>query len=105
METLWEAGASVRAYDPVASDEAARIYGERSDLTLCESADDAIDGADVLAIVTEWREFRSPDFSRIKTLLKHPVIFDGRNLYDLAMVRPHGFTYYAIGRGDSIAST
>jgi len=102
METLWEAGASVRAYDPVASDEASRIYGERSDLTLCESADDALDGADALAIVTEWREFRSPDFSRIKTLLKHPVIFDGRNLYDLAMVRPHGFAYYAIGRGDSI---
>jgi len=101
METLWEAGASVRAYDPVASDEAHRIYGERSDLALCESAEEALDGADCLAIVTEWREFRSPDFNRMKELLKQPVIFDGRNVYDLAMVRPHGFRYYGIGRGDS----
>jgi len=101
METLWEAGASVRAYDPVASDEARRIYGERSDLALCESAEEALDGADCLAIVTEWREFRSPDFNRMKELLKQPVIFDGRNVYDLAMVRPHGFSYYGIGRGDS----
>ena len=101
MEALWEAGASVRAYDPVASEEAGRIYGDRADLVLCGSAEDALDGSDCLAIVTEWREFRSPDFSRLKELLKQPVIFDGRNLYDLAMVRPHGFSYFGIGRGDS----
>ena len=105
MESLWDAGASVRAYDPVAWKEARRIYGERPDFALCKSAEEALEGADVLAIVTEWREFRSPDFSRMKVLLKNPVIFDGRNLYDLAMVRPHGLSYYAVGRGDRLPAT
>jgi UDPglucose 6-dehydrogenase len=99
MEALWKAGAKVRAYDPVAMAECARIYGARDDLTLCKSSPDALVGADALAIVTEWREFRSPDFHHIKSALKAPVIFDGRNLYDPAHMARAGFSYYAIGRG------
>src|SRR5271167_2118138 len=82
MESLWGEGARVRAYDPVAMPECARLYGERADLTLCKSSAETLDGADGLAIVTEWREFRSPDFEHIRSVLKTPVIFDGRNLYD-----------------------
>jgi UDPglucose 6-dehydrogenase len=99
MELLWKAGARVRAYDPVAWKEAQRIYGEREDLVLCKSAYEAADGADALAIVTEWQEFRSPDFDRLKELLRTPTLFDGRNIYDPAMVGRFGLTYYAIGRG------
>jgi UDPglucose 6-dehydrogenase len=97
------AGASVRAYDPVATAEAARLYAGRTDVTLCKNAYDAAAGADALAIVTEWQEFRSPDFERLREILRAPVIFDGRNLYDPAMVGRFGFTYYAIGRGRSLA--
>ena len=100
MEALWNAGAKVRAYDPVARHEAARIYGARKDLVLCERADEALEGADALAIVTEWREFRSPDFDALKTALRDPVIFDGRNLYDPKLLRHRGIQYYAIGRGE-----
>ena len=99
MEMLWNAGAKVRAYDPVASHEARRIYGERPDLVLCKSAYEAAEGADALAIATEWQEFRSPDFDRLRELLKAPLIFDGRNLYEPSMLERFGFTYYAIGRG------
>jgi UDPglucose 6-dehydrogenase len=102
MESLWAAGAKVRAYDPVASEETGRIYGERPDLALVKHANDALKGADALAIVTEWQEFRSPDFDNIKAELKHPVVFDGRNLYDPAFVKRFGLTYYGIGRGDSV---
>jgi UDPglucose 6-dehydrogenase len=100
MEKLWSAGASVRAYDPAARDEARRIYGERADLVLCEQADEALRGADALVIVTEWREFRSPDFDAIKATLRSPVIFDGRNLYDPGLLKARGVRYYAIGRGE-----
>jgi len=99
MEALWQAGATVRAYDPVAQEEAHRIYGDRDDLVLASSADDALDDADALAIVTEWRIFQSPDFARIKSSLKNPVIFDGRNIYDPEHMQDIGFSYYAIGRG------
>jgi UDPglucose 6-dehydrogenase len=104
IDMLFKAGARVRAYDPVAAGEARRIYGSRPDFILCKNAYDAVDGADALAIVTEWQEFRSPDFDRLKELLKAPVIFDGRNLYDPGMVKRFGFTYYAIGRGTRLAS-
>ncbi len=100
MEALWAAGAQVRAYDPVAMQETRRIYGERPDLTLVDSAPEALQGADVLAIVTEWQEFRSPDFDAIKATLKQPVIFDGRNLYDPAFVKQFGLKYLAIGRSN-----
>jgi len=99
MEALWKAGAKVQAYDPVAMAECARIYGTRADLRLCESSLQALAGADALAIVTEWREFRSPDFDYIKSVLAAPVIFDGRNLYDPERLSSAGFSYYAIGRG------
>src|ERR1700722_4798627 len=99
MEALWQEGASVRAYDPVAMPECSRIYGSRADLTLCKSSAETLAGADGLAIVTEWREFRSPDFAFIKSTLKTPVIFDGRNLYDPTHLARDGFSYYAIGRG------
>ena len=102
MEALWQAGARVRAYDPVAMGEAKRLYGERPDLTLCAHAPDTLDGADALAIVTEWQEFRSPDFDLLKEKLAAPVVFDGRNLYDPALMARRGFTYYAIGRGASV---
>ncbi len=104
IEALWAAGASVRAYDPVAREEAGRLYGDRDDLVLVEKADDALVGADALAIVTEWREFRSPDFDAIHAALSSPVIFDGRNLYDPKALARRGFRYYAIGRGDSVAA-
>jgi len=99
MEALWAAGARVRAYDPVAMPECARIYGTRPDLVLCKTSPEVVEGADALAIVTEWREFRSPDFDAIKAALRTPAIFDGRNLYDPAQMARAGFSYYAIGRG------
>ncbi|BFI95985.1 MAG: UDP-glucose/GDP-mannose dehydrogenase family protein [Rhodanobacter sp.] len=102
MEALWSAGVRVRAFDPEAREETRRIYGEREDLVLCEHAWDALAGADVLAIVTEWKAFRSPDFARIRAALKTPAIFDGRNLYDPATVEEAGLAYYGIGRGRSL---
>ena len=99
MEALWAAGAKVRAYDPVAMPECRRIYGERADLVLCKTSPEALQGADALAIVTEWQEFRSPDFEFIKGTLRGPVIFDGRNLYDPEQMQRSGFSYYAVGRG------
>ncbi|NTV67844.1 MAG: UDP-glucose/GDP-mannose dehydrogenase family protein [Chlorobaculum sp.] len=98
MEELWKAGATVRAYDPVAMHEARRIYGDRPDLVLVEHPDDALKGADALVIITEWMVFRSPDFELIKSSLKEPVIFDGRNIYSPDMVEQMGISYYSIGR-------
>jgi UDPglucose 6-dehydrogenase len=102
IEALWAAGARVRAYDPVAGAEAQRIYGERDDLVLCGQADEALIGADALAIVTEWREFRSPDFDALKRVMRYPVIFDGRNLYDPVALKREGIRYFAIGRGETV---
>jgi UDPglucose 6-dehydrogenase len=99
IELLLKAGARVQAYDPVAGAEAARLYAGVAGFTLAKNAYDAARGADALAIVTEWQEFRSPDFERLRELLKAPVIFDGRNLYDPAMVSRFGLSYYAVGRG------
>jgi UDPglucose 6-dehydrogenase len=99
MEALWSAGAKVRAYDPVAMPECDRIYGRRDDLVLCKTSPEALEGADALAIVTEWQEFRSPDFDYIKGALRTPAIFDGRNLYDPVQMVRAGFSYYAVGRG------
>ena len=99
MESCWEAGMSVRAFDPVAGEEVARIYGERPDLMLCNTAEDALEGADALVVATEWREFRSPDFDRMADLMAGQVIIDGRNIYHPEQMQELGFTYYAIGRG------
>jgi UDPglucose 6-dehydrogenase len=91
-------GASVSAYDPVAMPEARHIYQAESRVRFAESPLAALEGADALAIVTEWKEFRSPDFGRLKQLLRTPAVFDGRNLYDPAEVRRSGLEYYPIGR-------
>ena len=98
MESLWGAGASVRAYDPEAMEETRRIYPTQNGLVLCETAQEALAGADALVIVTEWQEFRSPDFGAVTSALADPVIFDGRNLYDPGMLATLGISYYAIGR-------
>jgi UDPglucose 6-dehydrogenase len=102
MEALWEAGAKVQAFDPEAREETHRVYGDRDDLKLCDNAYQALNGADVLAIVTEWKAFRSPDFARIRASLGSPAIFDGRNLYDPKQVEEAGLAYYGIGRGRSL---
>ncbi|CAM5507264.1 UDPglucose 6-dehydrogenase [Aquamicrobium terrae] len=98
MEGLWQAGARVRAHDPEAFRECRRIYGERPDLVLCPSRDATLDGADALIVATEWKGFRVPDFAAIRAALKEPVIFDGRNMYDPAIVARHGLKLYGIGR-------
>ena len=104
IEQLWAAGASVRAYDPEACAETARLYGERRDLVLCEQPYAALEGADALVVMTEWKAFRSPDFERMKTLLKEAVIFDGRNIFEPAAVEAAGLAYYGIGRGRSVSA-
>jgi UDPglucose 6-dehydrogenase len=98
ISDLFEAGATVTAYDPVAMEEAKRIYGEEPRLRYAAKPLDALDGADGLIIVTEWKEFRSIDFETVKGRLKTPVIFDGRNLYNPTLVREAGIEYFAIGR-------
>jgi UDPglucose 6-dehydrogenase len=102
LAQLWEAGAKVQAYDPEAMPEAQRIYGERADFALSNSPNAALHQADALIVVTEWKAFWSPDFSAIKKALTHPVIFDGRNIYDPGAVEAVGMAYYGIGRGRSL---
>ncbi|MDQ5768462.1 UDP-glucose dehydrogenase family protein [Thiothrix subterranea] len=99
MEALWKQGVTVQAFDPVAMEECTRIYGQRPDLKLCQTAEAALEGADCLVIVTEWQQFRSPDFDAIKSKLNDSVIVDGRNLYSPEQMAKKGITYYAIGRG------
>ena len=103
LAKLWAAGAKVQAYDPEAMDEARRIYGARADLHLAESPAAALQGADALVLVTEWKAFWSPDFSRLKAALRTPAIFDGRNIYDPIEVEAAGLAYYGIGRGRTVA--
>lgn len=98
MEQIWAAGGGVRVFDPEAMEETRRIFGNRDALVYCESAIDALDGSDALAVVTEWQEFRSPDFALIGKKLTEPTIFDGRNIYDSETLAEHGFAYYPIGR-------
>jgi UDPglucose 6-dehydrogenase len=96
VEGLLARGATVRAYDPAAGPVAKRIFDGR--IALCEKSYDALAGADALAIVTEWNEFREPDFEKMRSLLKAPVVFDGRNIYSPEHMRALGFTYFSIGR-------
>ena len=105
LRQLWDAGAKVRAYDPEAMDETRRIFGERDDLALCEGAATALEGADALIVVTEWKQFRSPDFARLKAALADAVVFDGRNMYEPADVEAAGLAYYGIGRGRSLEAS
>ncbi|WP_240098395.1 UDP-glucose dehydrogenase family protein [Thermomonas flagellata] len=102
LAQLWQAGARVRAFDPEAMDEARRIYGARADLCLCDNAYAALEGADALAVVTEWKQFRSPDFARLRAALADAVVFDGRNVYAPDEVEAAGLAYYGIGRGRSL---
>ena len=103
LDRLLAGGARVSAYDPVAGPEAVRLYGGA--IEVCERRDDTLPGADGLVIVTEWHEFRSPDFRALRKALKEPVIFDGRNLYNPDDLDRLGFTYYSIGRGRSPSPT
>ena len=98
INELIKAGASITAYDPVAMDEAKRIFKDEKSLSFVDTQEEALKNADALIIVTEWTEFRSPDFALIKSSLKAPMIFDGRNLYDPKAVRALGFNYYPVGR-------
>lgn len=98
MESLWGAGARVKAHDPQAMAAAQNAYGVSDRLILCGTPEEAIKDADCLVVITEWNLFRSPDFAQIKQLLKDPVIFDGRNVYSPQDMQEHGFTYYGIGR-------
>lgn len=102
MEALWEVGARVRAYDPQAMEETARIYGERDDLVFVAHQDEALPGADALVICTEWKQFRTVDFRRLKSKLTTPVLVDGRNLFDPRQVKEAGLMYFAVGRADSL---
>ena len=100
LESLINAGATVRAFDPEAMAEATRIYGDNPGLTLVETAEDALQGANALIVVTEWKNFWSPDFDLIKKTLKDAVIFDGRNLYQPELLKKQGIVYYGIGRSN-----
>lgn len=102
MHSLWEAGATVQAFDPEAMAEARKLYGERPDLILAESPLGAVRGADALVICTEWKQFRVVDFDALRQTLRQPIVVDGRNLYDPADLRRHGLLYFAVGRGDSV---
>ena len=101
IDRLLECGARVSAYDPVAGTEAVRLYGDA--IEVCERRDDTLAGADGLVIVTEWNEFRSPDFHALRAAMKEPAIFDGRNLYAPAYLAELGFTYHSIGRAPVLA--
>jgi UDPglucose 6-dehydrogenase len=98
LEAIISAGATVRAFDPEAMDEAKRIYGDNPGLVLVETAEAALQGANALCVVTEWKNFWSPDFEFIKNTLKDAVIFDGRNLYQPSQLKKQGIVYYGIGR-------
>jgi UDPglucose 6-dehydrogenase len=98
LEALIAKGAIVRAYDPKAMDEAKRIYGELQGLILCQNQEETLENADALCVITEWKNFWSPDFFELKTKLTDAVIFDGRNLYDRQQLNSFGIRYYGIGR-------
>ncbi|MEY2909031.1 MAG: hypothetical protein RLZZ602_1554 [Pseudomonadota bacterium] len=102
LETLWQCGARVRAYDPEAMTACQSIFGERADMTYTDDKDAALEGADCLVICTEWKMFWSPDFDHIKGRLNQPIIVDGRNLYNPALMAELGIEYYGIGRGLSV---
>jgi UDPglucose 6-dehydrogenase len=92
-------GAKVQSFDPEARENVKRLYGLEKNLMLVENEYDALKDADALIIATEWAEFRSPDFNKVKSLLKKPVVFDGRNIYDTEYMRSQGFEFQSIGRG------
>ncbi|MCO1333367.1 UDP-glucose/GDP-mannose dehydrogenase family protein [Microbulbifer sp. OS29] len=104
LTRLWERGAKVRAFDPEALTECQRIFGDREDLALCESKNDALQGADALIVATEWQQFKSLDLNEVKGALSTAVVFDGRNQYEPGEMRDAGFDYYCVGRPDTRSS-
>ena len=98
MKGLWEMGATITVYDPVAMKETLHLYGDRRDLRYADTPMDALYRADALIIATEWKAFKSPDFATVKARLKQPIIFDGRNLFEPASVAAQGIEYHGIGR-------
>jgi UDPglucose 6-dehydrogenase len=102
IDELLQRGAQLRAYDPVAMPEAQRVMGDHAGLSFVANQTEALQGADALLIVTEWREFKSPDFDSIRRMLKTPLVIDGRNLFEPELMRSQGIEYQAIGRGESI---
>jgi UDPglucose 6-dehydrogenase len=96
IEALLEGGASVRVFDPKAMEAARRVLGDR--VTYCQKGYEAVEGADALVLATEWNEFREPDFARIKSLMRHPAVFDGRNIWNPPTLRELGFHYEGVGR-------
>jgi UDPglucose 6-dehydrogenase len=102
LADLWAAGATVRAHDPEAMHEAARIFGQRADLVLCDTPAQALEGADALVLVTEWKAFWNPDFDALASTLRGRAVFDGRNVWNPEQVEAAGLAYYGIGRGRSV---
>ncbi|WP_366065689.1 UDP binding domain-containing protein [Halomonas sp. Mc5H-6] len=98
MESLWQAGANVQAYDPEAMEENQHLYANREDLSLCSTKEDAPRGAGALVIVSEWQSFRAPYLAMIQQQLREPFIFDGRNMFDPVRLPQKGFVYYSVGR-------
>ncbi|MBM2839376.1 MAG: UDP-glucose 6-dehydrogenase [Deltaproteobacteria bacterium] len=96
INRLLEAGAKVKAHDPEAMDEARKVFGEK--IVYMKDNYEVVRDADALAVITEWNEFRRPNFDKMKSLMKSPVIFDGRNIYEPKEMKEHGFIYYGIGR-------
>jgi UDPglucose 6-dehydrogenase len=98
INALLEAGAQVRAYDPVAMPEAVRVFGERKGLSFGQDEYTVLEDADAMMLITEWHQFRFPDFGKMKENLRQPVVFDGRNQFDPQHMKEAGFIYYSIGR-------
>ena len=98
INELIDAGAKINAYDPKAMDSAKDFYLKDLDINYCDSKYEVLEGADALVLITEWKEFRSPDFNRIKSLLKNNIIFDGRNQFKNSFMNKNGFDYYAVGK-------
>ena len=105
VQELLRRGATVAAYDPVAMPEARRLLGHLPGVRFDERAETALEGADALLVVTEWKEFKSPDFDGIKASLKQPVVFDGRNLYEPDLMQALGIEHWGIGRGTAQGKT
>jgi UDPglucose 6-dehydrogenase len=102
LEALWQAGAKVKAYDPEAMEEARRLYPGQTDLQLCKTWDEVLEGADGLEICAEWQHFRAPISKQFLRSLESPVIFDGRNLHEPQKLKQMGINYFGIGRGGSV---
>ena len=105
IQSLTDAGMTIRAYDPVAGDNARKILQDNASVTVMDNQYDPVDGADALAVVTDWNQFRNPDFNRVKKMLNDPIVFDGRNLFSRSFMKEMGFSYISVGRQPIIAES